>query len=79
VGTKECLDIVALFKSGVQLATDQLREDAETELRSSFEFAATIGVTDELRTYIKERIEEVCRAASMIAADEIRPIIDALR
>lgn len=79
VVAKECLDIVALFKSGVELATDQLREDAEAELRSAFDFAATIEASGELRTYINERIEEAFRAASMNAADEIRPIIEALR
>jgi|SRR5215203_1659459 len=79
VVAKECLDIVSLFKSGVELATDQLRDDAEAELQSAFEFAATIGATSELRTYINERIEEAFRSASMIAADEIRPIIEALR
>jgi hypothetical protein len=73
-----CLDIVGLFKSAVQLATDQLRDDAETELQAAFEFAATIGVSGKLRAYIDQSIEHVFRSASMAAADEIRPILAAI-
>jgi hypothetical protein len=72
------LDAVALFRSATAHAAEQLRDDAERELRAAFDFAAKIDSTGALQTYVGARIEQIFSAASMTAADEIGPLLTRL-
>jgi uncharacterized coiled-coil protein SlyX len=69
------MEAVALFRAAVAQAAEQLREDADLELVAAFDFAAKIESTGALQTYVTARIDEVFTAASMTAADEIRPLL----
>lgn len=72
------LDAVALFRSAAAHAAEQLRDDADRELSLAFEFAAKIDSTGALESYLVERIQETFTAASMTAAEEIRPLLERL-
>jgi hypothetical protein len=72
------LDAVALFRSASAHAAEQLRDDAERDVGSAFEFADTIDSTAALNAYLEARIEQVFMAARMTAADEIGPLLTRL-
>jgi hypothetical protein len=69
------LDAVALFRSAAAQAADQLREDADRELSTAFDFATKIDSTAALESYLVARIQQAFTDASMTAAEEIGPLL----